>query len=617
MRIRKILLLLYLLLSSCLPILAQVKFSTIVNEKEVSKNDYVQVEYVVENAKAVEQLTAPAFNGFTIVSGPIQQNGMSVINGAVSKYEGLSFVLKPLRVGKAIIPGATATVEGKQVHSNSVTILITNSASTQSTPNNNSLFGLTLPDEVPEVTEEYLLRKGESAADKIKNNLLVKLDVSKTTCYAGEPIVATYKLCSRLKSESRVTKRPSLSQFSVYDMIQPETNNPVVEKINGKLFNVHIIRKVQLYPLQDGSFELDPVELDNTVRFIRTDENNNKNSMQQLLDEYMDGLTQGKLEEEHITLASKPVTITVNPLPVAGKPDSFDGAIGKFTIAASLAQPVIAANETAVLNVQLKGYGNLPLINAPQVVWPQNAEADEPAVKENIDKTVAPITGSKLFQYSFTVKQPGKIIIPAIEFSYFDPKANAYKTIKTDSIAVTVIKSSKKIKEIKPAAVNQNIITTDTTFEWRNLLWLLPVLIILIAGTSVWKRNKNKKNGKKIAIITPPPVITEKIKVQPHPLEAAKNALVAGNSQLFYKDISTAIWNILSEKLRIPASQLNKPVVTRLLLQRGVATETIQQLGSVLLDCEMALYTPVHTETDMKMMFDKADGLINNLDKIS
>jgi hypothetical protein len=616
MNIRKFLLPFCLLFIFCLPVKTQVKFSTIVNEKEVSKDDYVEVEYVVENAKSVERLTAPAFNGFEIVTGPSQQNGMSIVNGVMSKYEGISFVLKPINPGKITIPGASAMVDGKQLLSNSITILVTNTPSSKPGPTNvNPFFGLSLPEDVPEVTEEYLLRKGERAADKIKNNLLVKLDVNKTVCYVGEPIVATYKLCSRLKSESRVTRRPSLSQFSVYDMIQPDANNQLIEKINGKPFNVHIIRKVQLYPLQDGSFDLDPVELDNTVRFIRTDGNINKNSVQQLLDQFMDGLTQGQLEEQHVVLSSKPLIITVKPIPLTGRPASFDGAVGKFSIKASLLQPVISANETAVLAVALKGDGNLPMINAPQVNWPQGTDGEEPSVKEDVDKTIAPITGTKLFYYSFTVKQAGKMVIPAVEFSYFDPKENAYKIIKTDPITADVIPSAKKINEPPPAINSKiNISGSNARFDTTKLLWLLPLLIVIVTAYAVWKRNRNLKQAGKM---TPPLVPSEKLIEPTDPFKAAKMALSATNSQLFYEETGKAIWQILSKKLQITSSHLNKPEVTKMLYQRGVPAETIQQLASVLQDFELALYTPVHTESDMKSKLEKAERLAGDLEKIA
>ncbi len=124
--------------------------------------------------------------------------------------------------------------------------------------------------------------------------------------------------------------------------------------------------------------------------------------MQQLMDDYMNGITDGKLEEQKIILASKPVTITVKPLPALGKPLSFDGAVGRFTIMATVPQMEISANETVEFNVLLKGEGNLTLINAPQVIWPTMIEGFEPIVKEDIDKTVSPISGSKMFQYSFS-----------------------------------------------------------------------------------------------------------------------------------------------------------------------------------------------------------------------
>ena len=583
---------------------AQAKFSTVVDEKEVGKGDYVQVQYIVENASSVESLTAPAFNGFTVVSGPMQQNGMSIINGAVSKYEGVTFVLKPSATGKFVIPGATAVVDGKQVRSNNVTVTVTNAPPRPSNISNNPFFGLSVPEEAPEVSEEYILRKGESAAEKIKNNLLVKLDVNKTSCYVGEPIVATYKLYSRVRSESKVTKRPSLSQFSVYDMVQPEANNPSVEKLNGKLFTTHIIRKVQLYPLQDGSFDLDPLEVDNTVSFLRI-ENSNKTSMQQLMDDYMNGISDGKLEEQQVSLASKPVTITVKPLPANGKPASFDGAVGKFTVSANIPNMQLTAGETASLQLLLKGQGNMTLINAPAVQWPQGTEGYEPTVKENLDKTVAPISGTKMFEYTFTAKQPGTIIIPPIEFSYFDPSANAYKIIHTDSIVAQVSKSLKKIKS--PAAA-QNRDLDNNGFHWLKLLWLLPLLAIALLVLFLNKRKTARAKPAGANVQQRPadePVINQPV----DHFEGARHALTAVNSQLFYKETGKATWQILSEKFQLTSSQLSKPVVVRLLQQSNAAPETIGLLEKVLNDCELALYTPVHTETDMRLTLEKAEQL--------
>lgn len=604
MRIRKFLLSAGFCIISCLPALAQVKFSTVVGEKEYSKDDNIQVDYIIQNAGSIDALNLPSFKDFKIVSGPTQQSEMSIVNGAATKLEGITFFIKPLHTGSFTIPGATAMIDGKPMHSNSVLVLITNAAPRRSNAgSSNPFMGLAAPEEAPEVNEEYILRKGESAADKIKNNLFVKLDVNKTSCYVGEPVVATYRLFSRLKSESRVTKRPTLSQFSVYDMVQPEVNRPSIEKINGKLYNAHIIRKVQLYPLQDGSFELDPVEVDNTVSFLRLEGGSGRTSMQQLIDDYMTGVTDGRMEEQKITLASKPVTITVKPLPPGGKPASFDGAVGKFTIAADIAQPEIIANETAVLNVVLKGEGNLTLINAPQVAWPAGIEGFEPTVKETTDKTVAPINGSKLFQYSFTVKQPGTITLPAILFSYFDAAVNAYKTIQTDAIMVNVKKGSGKAKQpVAGNLANPGARGPDyKIFLWLLLFVAFALLVILL--------KRKKKTPVKGSFAAPVAAGTAAAATPRDRFEAARFALAAVNSQLFYKETGKAIWNILAEKLNLTSSQLNKPVVLRLLQQANTSPTTIQLLETVLNDCELALYTPVHTENDMRLTLERAERL--------
>jgi hypothetical protein len=99
MRIRISLLFLFFL-PVYLPVAAQVKFTTVIDEKEIGTNDYLQVQYLVENAHSVEQITPPQFDGFTVVSGPNQQSNMSIINGAVTKSEGISFILRPIRTGR-------------------------------------------------------------------------------------------------------------------------------------------------------------------------------------------------------------------------------------------------------------------------------------------------------------------------------------------------------------------------------------------------------------------------------------------------------------------------------------------------------------------------------------
>ena len=102
----------------------QVKFTTVASSQELGQGDYLQVEFVIENARQIAELTPPDFPGFHLIQGPIQSSGMSVINGNMSQYKGLSFVLQPARTGKFTIAGAVAVVDGQKMRSNSITITV-------------------------------------------------------------------------------------------------------------------------------------------------------------------------------------------------------------------------------------------------------------------------------------------------------------------------------------------------------------------------------------------------------------------------------------------------------------------------------------------------------------
>src|SRR5437870_2719555 len=78
---------------------AQARFIAVCPQKKIGKNDYLQVQFKVENASNVESIIPPAFKNFSIVSGPNQESGMSDINGKVDQYVSLSYILKPKSTG--------------------------------------------------------------------------------------------------------------------------------------------------------------------------------------------------------------------------------------------------------------------------------------------------------------------------------------------------------------------------------------------------------------------------------------------------------------------------------------------------------------------------------------
>ena len=94
-------------------------FTAQASSKEIGKSDYVEIQFVIENAKEVGNLQPPDFPDFNVVQGPNQSTGMSIVNGNMSQYKGISFVLQPKKTGILTIKPATATVDGQVMHTNS------------------------------------------------------------------------------------------------------------------------------------------------------------------------------------------------------------------------------------------------------------------------------------------------------------------------------------------------------------------------------------------------------------------------------------------------------------------------------------------------------------------
>jgi hypothetical protein len=194
----------------------------------------------------------------------------------------------------------------------------------------------------------------------------VKAVVDKKSCYVGEPIVVTYKLYTRLKSESSLTKNPSFNGFSVVDLQLPDNINYTQEQLNGKAYNVYIIRKAQLYPLQPGTFSLESAEIENTVHLIKEAYINSRQRTADLADLFGEvQLPAEAFEDYKVVLKSEPIDILVKDLPTNNKPSSFRSAVGKFEISAALDKDSFSTDDAGKILLLIKGTGNLQLVRCP------------------------------------------------------------------------------------------------------------------------------------------------------------------------------------------------------------------------------------------------------------
>ena len=604
---------------------AQATFSVVCPKTEIGKNDLLSIEFKVENAEYIETIIPPTFNDFTIVSGPNQQRGMRSVNGKTDTYVSIGFSLQPTKPGTYKIGSAKAIADGKEFKTNPVTIKVTNKTST--TPSagqgSNSPFSGFGPGFAPPRPsnrfDDYILKPGENPDEKVRNNLFLKLDLNKTDCYVGEPLTASFKLYSRLRCETQITDAPSFNGFSVSEL--DFDNNVQIEEYNGRKYNVYVLRKVQLYPMREGDITLSPLVANNRVTFLKSDYADRQRSDQffNLLENFIDETSpENSVIEKNIEIKSEARTVHVKPLPDKDVPANFKGAVGEFSVEAKVDKQELTTDDAGNLQITISGSGNIQLVNAPVISWPDGIEGFEARMKENLDKSAVPMSGRKVFTYPFTLSKAGNLIIPSITFSWFDPGKAVYKTVNTKPITLQVKAGTKKRGSIGKSKSGES--STLFKVSKSEIAFGIAGTILIILLILLFRRNQSikKENSKKDIILD-----DLENKVQPkeeaftipeNPLLEAHEKLTSGNANEFFIVLNTSMKKYLSEKFKIPTEEFSRKRIYEEMDTCNVGIGTSHMVNSLLEEIEMNLYS-MPQQQHLQNAFEKASEVVALLDK--
>lgn len=581
----------------------QVKFYTQVSESNVTPKQTFQVQYIIEGSKDIDQFKLPTFADFKVEEVfdiPITPTINQQTQQTVDTYSKI-VILSPRRTGRFTIPGASANIDGKILRSNTASITVQQTGLTS--------IGAKYDDIDTDMESE--LRPGEDIDAKIKKNFFLRVEANKTSCYVGEPIMVVYKAYSRLSASSQVVKRPSLTGFSVMEMVDAYDRNAEIELLNGIPFYTNIIRKVQLFPLQEGNFELDEAEIESTIHFVKVDRplSDDKEELRKLLNSGKNDKTARTPLDYRTTLRSEPVTITVKPLPATNQPSGFGGAVGNFSLAIQTPGHVIREGDLVKIKVIVNGSGNISLLTAPAIEWPYGVDTADPVVKETINKYLYPATGSKTFEYSFAAPDTGNFVVPAAQLPYYDPVQKVYK-IATSAPVTMHVSPGIKIDASKLGNESPNSGSGS-----RHLYWFGLVVLIIVAWLT-WQALHLKKSkaaaGKNKAVSTE---ITNKKSLVEEALFKSQWSLERGKPQMFYHELEQAIWQVIAAKYNLLPSALNKHNAVQHLRQKNVDATVISDFSSVLDELEWALYTPDQSTHDMEKLLQRSKEMLQAIER--
>ena len=149
----------------------------------------------------------------------------------------------------------------------------------------------------------------------------------------------------------------------------------------------------------------------------------------------------GNSVEKELTLTSEALTQSVKPLPAANRPADFNGALGQFNVTAEASPDHVTAGDPITLKFTVSGQGNFDRVTTPVLANSSNWKTYKPVSRFTPDDSVG-LAGTRIFEQAVVPLESGKVQIPSLQFSYFDPQANQYVTKSTAPIAVDVTPGS-------------------------------------------------------------------------------------------------------------------------------------------------------------------------------
>ena len=111
---------------------AQVKLYTTIHPETIHKDELATFRIIIEGSKDLQHISPPDFKDFIVISGPNEQSGNVLINGATAHYLSLSFILQPRHAGTLKIGKTEIREKGKLLKSNTLKLVVKNSTSANS-----------------------------------------------------------------------------------------------------------------------------------------------------------------------------------------------------------------------------------------------------------------------------------------------------------------------------------------------------------------------------------------------------------------------------------------------------------------------------------------------------
>lgn len=557
----------------------------------VSAGEAFRIEFALNAKPDDNSFVPPSFDGFDVLAGPAVSQGSSIriINGEMSKSINytITYVLLPQKSGDFRIGAAEAKVKDKTYRTRETIIEVRDNSSGDA-----SGAGQSANRQQDDDNASLESKAGNQIG---KDDLMLRLTLSRRNVYKGEPIRATLKLYSRVNVVgSEGAKMPTFNGFWSQEL---ETEQgPFRETVGGKVYEAYNIAEYLLYPQQNGTLRIEPSELTVVVQVVLQSNRG--------FDPFFGG--GHEIYNLRRKLVTPEVTVSVKDFP-AGAPASFTGAVGRYTMEAKLSTDRLEANSAATATVKISGTGNLNFLQAPKLELPASFELYDVKSDESLRTNGSGNTGYRRFEYPFIARAEGEYTIPPIEFTYFNPETEKYVTLSSQAFTiaitpdrngggasqgVTTVAKKEDVRllgnDIRFIKLGSPALRSHVTPLILSPLYFIVAAAILILFAAVYAAmRKHIRDSRNTALVKG----RRANKVAVQRFRTAAKYMKEQNRHAFYEEMLRALWGYLSDRFNIPVADLTKESVREELARRGAHDEA-RLITEIISECEEAQYSP-------------------------
>jgi tetratricopeptide (TPR) repeat protein len=551
------------------------------NPVAVGQSSTLTVE--IQGAQDVPAPAIPVADGLTVrYVGPSTQ--VSFVNGQITSTITHRYNVTPSREGTFTLGPVTVDYGGKQYRAAEM--------------------------QVQAVTPS-------KAAQALPGRDQIRLDISaaRKRVYVQEPVPVTITLfVGGVRVDDLQYPVLPAEGFTSERFAEPKQTREVVrgQATSVLRFNTTIV------PLRPGTTNLGPAHISMSLVVPG----------RRSRDSFFDGFF-GDFRKESIEVASDAFALEVLPLPDAGRPADFHGAIGRFTLDASAKPADLHVGDPVTVSVTVGGEGNFNAVTAPVL----DAGADFKAYPPQ--ETTAAGAGQKTFEQVLIPLRPDVRAVPAVHFSFFNTESGRYETLSRGPFALTVLPAA----EAQEARVVQSesaersaprpaeklgrdlvyikdapgtLLPRGQRFFAQAWFWVF-LLLSTAAYAGLWVRARQRDRLRADPRLAR---FARAGRAATAELAAARALLQSGEESRFDDTLSRTVREYLAAKLDLPPGAVEAENVARRLGANGAAPEVAARVERVLGMLERVRYAPsaaAHSEREEALRL--AEEIVAALEK--